>query len=646
MKKAFRDTYNKELALLYERSREFAADYPGIADRLGGLIKENLDPAVAGLLEGTAFMAARVQLKMDEEFRTFSTELLNQVFPDALAPTPSVMLAQANPPFDNKDLVNGLHFDAGAYLDARFVDADQRVSCRFSLCGPLSIWPLSIPKAVYHASPAPFLAAGEAEVAPGTKGGLQLTILRPMSATSTNGGGPLAEIKADDLTVHLVADMPDAVALYEQIFCDLKRASLRYLDQHGDPVFIRLDPRSIEQIGFDEGADLFPHDGRLFQGFAHLREVFVFPRKLLGFRLTGLARHLPRIAASDMQLMLEFGSANQNLAARISEKAFALNCAPAVNLFEESASQIRLDDKRTEFVVTPDSSPLTHYEIYRITAVHAHYSGVQEKVRVNPLYATPRGDAKPRQALYFTSRQKPRRPTEKERRFGGRQRYLGTETFISLYEPPDLEGEARAHRLQVRTLCSNRHLPEYLPIAESRDDFHMCDDVSVSLGCVAGPTPPRAAMTEIEANAHHRATAGDNYWRLISYLSLGHFSLEGDGDGALAADRLRELLSLFADLSNVVTEAQLQGLKSVTTRPIVRSIQRGDGYHPARGLQIRITFDEAAFEGSGIILLGATLDRFLAEYAAVNSFTQTVIVSTDRGDIASFPPRTGTGPLI
>ena len=42
----------------------------------------------------------------------------------------------------------------------------------------------------------------------------------------------------------------------------------------------------------------------------------------------------------------------------------------------------------------------------------------------------------------------------------------------------------------------------------------------------------------------------------------------------------------------------------------------------------------------------STLDRFLAEYAAVNSFTQTVIVSTDRGEVASFPPRTGTGPLI
>ena len=641
MKKAFRDAYNRELAILYERSAEFAKDYPGIADRLGGLVRDNLDPAVAGLLEGTAFMAARVQLKMEEEFRTFTHELLGQVFPDALAPTPSVMLVQANPPYDNKDLVEGLHFGAGSYLDARFRDSDQRVSCRFRLCAPLSVWPLRVSKAVYHASPAPFLAAGEEEVAPGTKGGLNLTMIRAKSATDTAGGGPLSEVNADVLPIYLLADLPDAAAMYEQIFCDVKRASLRYLDKNGDPVFVRLDPNSIEQVGFDEDEFLFPRNARLFQGFARLREVFVFPRKVLGFRLTGLRQKLAQIEASEVQLMLEFGRVNKTLAARVDESHFGLHCAPAVNLFEETASQIRLDEKRTEYVVTPDSSPLTHYEIHQITAVNAYYPGLASKVAVHPLYALPPGNLKPRQALYYTSRMKPRRPTAKERRFGAQQRYRGTETYLSLYEPP---GD-NAQRLQVRTICSNRHLPEYLPIAQSRDDFHMCDDVSVSLAVVAGPTPPRAAMTEIEKDAAHRTTAGDNYWRLISYLSLSQFALDGN-NAVASADTLRELLSLFADISDSITEAQLQGLKRVETRPIVRSILRGGSYHAARGIEVRITFDEAAFEGSGIIILGAVLDRFLAEYAAINSFTQTVIHSEDRGEIVRWPPRTGSGPLI
>jgi type VI secretion system protein ImpG len=40
------------------------------------------------------------------------------------------------------------------------------------------------------------------------------------------------------------------------------------------------------------------------------------------------------------------------------------------------------------------------------------------------------------------------------------------------------------------------------------------------------------------------------------------------------------------------------------------------------------------------------LDRFLAEYAAINSFTQTVVRTLQRGTLKTFPPRTGRGALL
>jgi len=645
MKKAFRDSYNRELALLYERSAEFAEEFPGIADRLGGLLKENLDPAVAGLLEGTAFMAARVQLKLDEEFRTFTSELLEQIFPDALAPTPAAMLVEANPPFENKDLAEGMHFPEGSYLDARFVDADRRVSCRFRLAAPLSIWPLAVAGAAYHASPAPLSALGQ-DTAPGTQAGLVIDLLRPAARGSEREAGPMTDLALDDLVVHLGEDLADAVALYEQIFCDLNRISIRYLDKNGDPVFARLDPARVEQVGFGPKERLFPHQKRLFDGFATLREAFAFPRKFLGFRLTGLRDIVGRIGTGEMQIVMEFGTANLSVAPRVGPRHFRLNTAPAVNLFEESASQVRLDRKRTEYVVTPDSSPLTHYEIQQITEVFAHYAGSQDKVRVHPLYALPEGIVRPRQALYYTSRRKQRRVTADERRFGTQHRYRGTETFISIYEPEESEDSRRAQRLQIRTLCSNRHLPEYLPIAQQQDDFFLCDDVTITLNCIAGPTRPRESMAELEKSAAHRAQAGDVYWRLISYLSLNHYGLEDTNARGGGGASLREMLSLFADISDSITEAQLQGIRGVETRPVTRTISRGDGFHAARGIEVRVTLDEAAFEGSGIILLGAVLDRFLAEYASVNSFTQTIVASVQRGDVKTWPPRTGRGPLL
>ncbi|WP_121632429.1 type VI secretion system baseplate subunit TssF [Tropicibacter alexandrii] len=642
MKKAFRDLYNTELALLKERARDFAQEYPGLADRLGGLLEENLDPTVAGLLEGSAFLAARVQLKMAEEFRGFTREMLDQLLPGLMEPTPSVMMVRARVPCDDPDVVNGVHFDRGDYIEARYLDAEKRVPCRFSLSGPLSLWPLEIAELRYLSSPGQVGAVGQ-EIAKGTRAGLLLDIARLGIGGVADGTANLTELTADALTFRLMGPFEDAVALYEQIFCGRVRASLRWQNALGDDVFMTLPPHAIEQIGFGEDEQVLRHDARLFRGFALLRDMFVFPRSFLGFRLTGLRNLWPRIPGANLQLVFEFDTSNHRLATQLDRDHLTLNAAPAINLFEETAGSIRLDRKRHEHVVTPLSSPVTHYEFHRLTDVLAHYKGSQNWTRVLPLYALPKDGSNPRTALYFTQRRRRRRQTSQELRHGvSRYRYRGTETLISLYEPPD---EEPAQRLEVRGLCSNRHLPEYLPIKQGSDDFYFCDETSIKLACIEGPTLPRDSLADLENSTAHRNKAGDVYWRLISHLSLNAYGILGR-DGTESAAALREMLTLFADLSDTFTEAQIAGLHLVETRQVTASIPHPEGYHTARGVEVTLTFDEDAFEGSGVMLMGAVLDRFLAEYVSVNSFTKTVIRTRQRGHVKTWPPRLGGGHIL
>src|SRR5206468_7486403 len=112
--------YNRELQLLYEQAREFAEQFPGIAERLGDLVAERTDPMIAGLLEGTAFLAARVQLKLKHEFPEFTNNLLEQLIPNYLAPTPSAMLVKITPPFGEPALRQGRTIARGSYLDAAY----------------------------------------------------------------------------------------------------------------------------------------------------------------------------------------------------------------------------------------------------------------------------------------------------------------------------------------------------------------------------------------------------------------------------------------------------------------------------------------------------------------------------------------------
>src|SRR3954453_18468426 len=89
--------YDTELRHIRELGGEFAREFPKIAGRLSLDSFECADPYVERLLEGFAFLAARVQLKIDAEFPSFTQHMLELLYPGYLAPTPSMTLVQLRP---------------------------------------------------------------------------------------------------------------------------------------------------------------------------------------------------------------------------------------------------------------------------------------------------------------------------------------------------------------------------------------------------------------------------------------------------------------------------------------------------------------------------------------------------------------------
>ncbi|MGH8024481.1 MAG: type VI secretion system baseplate subunit TssF, partial [Limisphaerales bacterium] len=91
---------------------------------------------------------------------------------------------------------------------------------------------------------------------------------------------------------------------------------------------------------------------------------------------------------------------------------------------------------------------------------------------------------------------------------------------------------------------------------------------------------------------------------------------------------------------------QIEGLLKVQSRPIVRRVPGAGSIAFARGLEITLTFDESAFEGTGVFLLGAVLEQFFAKYVTLNSFTETVVRTQQRGEIMRWPARIGKRQII
>jgi type VI secretion system protein ImpG len=445
--------------------------------------------------------------------------------------------------------------------------------------------------------------------------------------------------RVKEMTIHFLGHEADAVTLYEQLFAHCRGVYFRHLDSFGDPVVLRGDEGMLRPIGFGENEALIAHDHRVFRGFDHLREYFTFPRRFLGFSLQGLGAIAPKMAAKTIDIVFAFDDSNARLPAAIRKEFFALYAAPAVNLFEKTLDRIAVKSNQHEYQVVPDRSRMLDFEPNRVVSVFAHIPGQASKVAVEPLYTA--AAARSASGLCYTVRRLPRRRTAEERKYGYKSDYTGTDMFLSLGERSDPEEVVRVAELSIQALCSNRHLPEHLPVGDSGADFKFLDDVALDVRCISGPTRPLEPVLTSTAGKVDGSSIGDVAWRIVNMLSLNHLGLVQRAGGD-SAKSLREILALFADMSDSATERKIRGVRSLDARPIVRRIRRSDGVGAARGLEVTVLLDDKAFEGSGPFLLGAVLDRFFAEYVGLNHFTQTVVRTTERGEIMRWPPRLGS----
>jgi type VI secretion system protein ImpG len=210
--------YNQELAHLREMGAEFAHEFPKIAARLGMDGIEVTDPYVERLMEGVAFLASRVQLKLDAEFPRFTQRLLEIVYPGFLAPTPAMLVAQLAPDLNDPNLARGFTVPRGsAVRKARGERAaegankseldDDRAPIEFRTAHDLTLWPLELTAAQYF-SYAPDLPLTALPVAGRIRGGLRLRL-------KCGAGLMFSQLSLDSLRLFLTGSDEVAYKLHE-----------------------------------------------------------------------------------------------------------------------------------------------------------------------------------------------------------------------------------------------------------------------------------------------------------------------------------------------------------------------------------------------------------------------------------------------
>src|SRR5262245_60535125 len=268
--------YNRELQFVREMGAEFAQQYPRIAARLGLDGIECADPYVERLLEGFAFLAARVQLKIDARHPEFTQHLLQMVYPHFLCPVPASAVAELSPDYKEDALQAGVHIPRGSTLRTQ-LNKGERTACEFRSAHDVTLWPIEVAEAKY------FSGTGALSNLGVTGGGARAGIRLRLRAT---GGVSIGSLDVDELTFFIKGTTDIASKIYEQVIADSVGVFVRGT---GTGAAGRLLPGSaIRPVGYEENESLLPSTHRTFEGYRLLQEYFAFPDRFLFFKVTGL----------------------------------------------------------------------------------------------------------------------------------------------------------------------------------------------------------------------------------------------------------------------------------------------------------------------------------------------------------------------
>jgi type VI secretion system protein ImpG len=606
------DYYERELTFLRQMGAEFAEKYPKIASRLQLEPDRCEDPHVERLIEGFAFLAGRVHLKIDDEFPEVTEALLGILFPHYIRPIPAMSVVEFHLDPEQGKLTTGLKVPRGSLLYSRPVEG---VPCRFRTCFDTTLWPLTVAEAQWTTPD---------RLQPPLKGGSAVAALRFELACQADVS--FEKLALVSMRFYLNGESNLVHALYELLLNNCAQILVR------DPANPRLRPielpaGSIRPVGFGEDEAMLPYTRRSFSGYRLLQEYFAFPEKYFFVELSGLQALATAGFKERAQFVVlispfERGDRQQMLELGVSPKTLKAGTTPVINLFEHTAEPILLDQVRHEYPVVPDVRRRHALEIFSIEEVVSANPQTQEVARFEPFFSYRHGRSREKKQTFWHA----------ERRASAKRDDEGTDIFLSLVDLSGQPAKASVETLTVRCLCTNRDLPSRLPFGSEAGDFELEGMPSIRrIVTLKKPTP--ALRPPVGKAA---------LWRLISQLSLNYLSLVSEGKEALA-----EILRLYNFSDSTHLEKQIQGISSIGSRRHFARVISENGISFVRGTRVEALFDEEQFVGGGVYLFASVLEYFLGLYVSMNSFSQLVVRTEQRKEpLKEWPPRAGQAVLL
>ncbi len=576
--------FQDELTYLRESGAEFAKYHPKLTHFLS---EGTFDPDVERLLEGFAFLTGRIREKIDDELPELTQSLMTLLWPHYMRSVPSMCITELKP--HSGSVTEKTVIERGAEMASEQVEGTQ---CLFQTCYDVDLYPLQINLIEQSNSR--------------TSSTVDVTL-------ATENGLELSRIGLDTLRFHLHGELHITRTLFLWLFKYLDHVKL---DVGGGYVH-KLAPDFVKAVGFDENQAILPYGANSFSGYRLLQEFFALPDKFMFFDVTGLEwlKGVPQRSTLKMTFCFNRALPSEVV---LKDKHFRLHCTPAVNLFEKDGDPIRLEHRRNEYKVRPQSANQEHYEVYSIDSVE---SWSKNERRRKPLIEF--------ESFEHQINQREKREFYKSKvteRINGR----GLERYISFHTHNGDIADLGTETVLMKLQCSNADLAERLSVGDVIYTTHK----SPTYATFTNITKPTQSVSP-QVN-------GELQWQLIANMSLNYLSLAN-------IDVLKVLLSTYDFHSRVDRQAhrasihRLDGIKASEMKPIDR-VFRGVS---VRGNQFKLTTDSTYFVNEGdMFLMANVLNEFIRLYSSVNSFTELEVFDEASGESYQWASLTGQQTIL
>ncbi len=603
MEKDFLSYYSNNLAFLRKIGAEFAKEFPGIASSLGLDTLECQDPFVERLLEGSAFLSARIEKSLDQSYLKFLESILYSISPNVVAPIPALCNARISSSTVaklggiNKVLPLGLQFSK--VLES---SKNEVVFENFSV---VRVSPLRV-KQVRHLS-------HDSEIASLTSQGYRQAIEIELE---TEGSCELQDINIPFLDFFINFPEQDASLLCEYFFSHLSKVYLKL--PNGS--YRHLPKVNVEQSLFAEEENIFTRYMPCVRGISNLCLFMAYPELMKYLRIRGLDNAFSHLNARSCSLVFIFNDESDFKFSNFSqEDSLLLNVVPLVNLFSQRSSR-HLVDHNYEVNLNVDTSNQLNYEVYYVSKVDFFDEKNQPLFSAYPFFtaraSNPDNSDNQFCQNFFTINRHPRQ--------GGYYRsqlnaYRKFEAFIS-FSGDDFT-KYQDKQLQFSAMCLATNVDWATKIQVHDQLKAKIYSELGNLDVITAITPPRNPLV--------LASDADDFKRLSYILCNFNSTFASRSDSLLF--NLREIITLFSVRSKQETARLRESIRNTKVESqVFRFISRGVVYFES-GYHIKLTFRRKELEGIGFYYLSKVLVMLITTYRNINVPIKIDVYSEERG---------------